>query len=56
VEEEPGVVVRTGNLHRVSGGRTAHDATPVDCTELTVYPRASRRPGLVTRLLERVAF
>jgi hypothetical protein len=30
--------------------------TPPVCTELTVYPHESRRPGFVRRLLERVVF
>ncbi|MFC3476674.1 amino acid permease [Halobacterium litoreum] len=53
---DPDLVVRTGTLSRVRGGRDAYTPTAVDCTEVTVYPRESRRPGLVRRVAERLVF
>jgi len=54
--DEPDLVVRTGFQQRVSGGRGSHTQTAVDCTEVTVYPHASRQPGLLRRLAERIVF
>ncbi|MXR20257.1 amino acid permease [Halobacterium bonnevillei] len=55
-QQRADVVIRTGSQNRVSGGRERHAPTAADCTELTVYPRASRRPSLVRRVLERLVF
>ncbi|MWG35344.1 amino acid permease [Halomarina oriensis] len=53
----PDLVVRRGADHRLRGALFDRDPnTPPACTELTVYPHESGRPGLVRRLLERVVF
>jgi amino acid transporter len=53
----PDVVVRRGADHRLRGALFDRDPdAPPACTELTVFPHESRRPGLVRRLLERVVF
>ncbi|MFD1512931.1 amino acid permease [Halomarina rubra] len=53
----PDIVVRRGVDHRLRGALFDRDpASPPVCTELTVFPHESRRPGVVKRLLERVVF
>ena len=54
---DPDVVVRRGADHRLRGALFDRDPrTPPVCTELTVYPHETSRPGVVRRLLERVVF
>ncbi|GAA0235649.1 amino acid permease [Halobacterium noricense] len=52
----PDVVIRRGATTRIWGGRDSQQRTTVDCTEVTVYPNESRRPGLVRRLIDRLVF
>ncbi|MGB9965437.1 amino acid permease [Halobacterium sp. CBA1126] len=53
---DPDVLIRTGVQTRIHGGRGRHSPTATDCTEITVYPRDSRRPGFLRRVVERVVF
>jgi nucleotide-binding universal stress UspA family protein len=54
----PDLLVRPGGDHRLRNA--LFDDRPVfpspGCTAVTVYPHESRRPGLLRRLLERLAF
>ncbi|MFW5919474.1 MAG: amino acid permease [Halanaeroarchaeum sp.] len=52
----PDLVVRHGRVGRLRGGRQRHPPMAVDATEVTVYPEASRGPGLLRRLAERLFF
>jgi amino acid transporter len=53
---EADLLIRTGVQSRISGGRSRYSPTAADCTEVTVYPRASRQPGFFRRVAERLAF
>ncbi|MCD2199612.1 amino acid permease [Halobacterium sp. KA-4] len=53
---DPDVMIRTGVQSRVRGGRGDYSPSAADSTEVTVYPRESRRPGFVRRVVERLVF
>ncbi len=57
VPAEPDVVVHRGPDLGLRGAVDSGGARPaVGCTTITVYPHESRRPGVVRRLAERLAF
>ncbi len=53
---DPDVLIRSGVQTRIRGGRGGYSPTVPDCTEITVYPRDSRRPGFLRRVVERLVF
>ena len=57
VPAEPDVVVHRGPDLGLRGAVDSGGARPaVGCTTIIVYPHESRRPGVVRRLAERLAF